>query len=365
MTIEVSTILLASVLLAMISWILPSRYALDGVVIGTLATLALFSPETVAWCLGASACTFAALKAGDAFGHKGRIIAGLALALMIGFTMVEFSQGLFWIGVSFFTLRLLHVACEWWLGSLSTPSARDFARYLFFLPVMIVGPIHRLPNFQRQVDRRRFDWPDWLGGFERCLVGVFMAYFLGDVVFGRVHLRLMGVFGKDQSFAEIWALSAIDWIKLYFVFAGLSAVALGASRMMGLTLEENFNKPWRATSLLDFWTRWHMTLTNWCRDYTYRPVMAITRNPAIGVIAAMLVIGLWHAISVYYVLWSIWQSLGIIISQLAAQRLPERFGSGVAGQLLVLVGILGWLSLARPVIVTLTGGIDDAFGPIL
>jgi len=364
MTIEVSAILLASVLLAMISWALPGRYALDGVAIGTLITLALFTPETVAWCLGTSALTFAALKTGDAFGHKGPIMAALALALVIIFALTEFSQGLFWIGVSFFTLRLLHVAFEWWLDSLTTPSARDFARYLFFLPVMVVGPIHRLPNFQRQVDRRRFDWPDWLSGLERCLVGVFMAYFMGDVVFGGVKLKLMGVLGNDQSFTDIWILSAIDWIKLYFVFAGLSAVALGASRMMGLTLEENFNKPWRATSLLDFWTRWHMTLTNWCRDYTYRPVMAITRNPAAGVIAAMLVIGLWHAISVYYVMWSLWQSLGIIVSQLAARRLPSKFGSGTLGKLLVLIGILGWLSLARPVILALSGGINDTIGPV-
>ncbi len=365
MTIEVTAIFVASMLLAALSWMLPNRFALDGVALGTLVTLAMFSPETIAWCLAAATVTFAALWAGDAFGQKGLIVGALVTSLIAAFTMAEFSSGFFWIGISFFTLRLIHVACEWWLGALERPSARNFARYLFFLPVMVVGPIHRLPNFLRQAERRRFDWPDLLSGLERCLVGAFLAYFMGAVVMGRIRLALLRTIGPNETFVNVWMLSALDWVKLFFFFAGLSAIALGASRMMGLKLEENFNKPWEATSLLDFWTRWHMTLTQWVRDYTYRPAMAITRNPAIGVVAAMLVVGLWHAISVYYVLWSFWQSLGIIVSQLIARRMPDDLGSGFFSRIFVFSGILGWLSLARPVILAITEGIDDTFVPTL
>ena len=78
---------------------------------------------------------------------------------------------------------------------------------------------------------------------------------------------------------------------MFFSFAGLTSLALGLSLMMGLKLEENFNRPWAAKNLIDFWSRWHMTLSNWCRDYVFYPVTAITRLPVVGLLLAMLAMG--------------------------------------------------------------------------
>jgi D-alanyl-lipoteichoic acid acyltransferase DltB (MBOAT superfamily) len=157
------------------------------------------------------------------------------------------------------------------------------------------------------------------------------------------------------SFLHDWGYSAREWIWLYFVFAGYSSIALGISMMIGLRLEENFNRPWAARNLIDFWMRWHMSLTQWCRDYVFRPVAAITRSPIAGLCAAMLVIGLWHEFSAYYVLWATWQVLGILLTRLADrlfgfERMPRAVGT-VLGP----ISVLAWLSLARPVLARLLG----------
>lgn len=360
MTIQISMLVLLGMLAVPVSWLLPRSIALDVVAIYSLVVLAYFSPATAAWLVAATLLTLTAMRVGEWWGHRGLWASIVAIKLLAGFVLSEVSQGYLWIGVSFFTLRLLHVLGEWWMIRMPLLTLRDLARYQFFLPVMIVGPIHRLPNFLRQVERRRFDWSDFLSGMERCLTGTFMAYVVGQVILARLDASRLAYFGLGEGFAIAWLLSAIAWIKLYFIFAGLSAVALGTGRMMGIRLEENFNKPWRADSLADFWSRWHMSLTSWSRDYVFMPVIAITRSPVLGVFSAMLVIGLWHAFSAYYVLWSFWQALGILLSLQAAKlgslgRLPPWLR-----RIAVFASILGWLSLAQPVITLVLGASYDA-----
>ena len=347
-------------LCAPLTWLLPRAIAIEAIGALTILVLAIFAPETAAWFIAITILTHSAMRLGDRVNHQGVIVSLAIVLILTGFVVSETAAGYVRIGLSFFCLRLLHVLAEWWIGKLATPNFRDFVRYLFFLPVLIVGPIHRFPNFQRQVMRRRFDWPEFLTGMERCLIGLFMAYFLGEVVFGKTFEGARNWFGADRTFAAAWSLSAISWIQLFFVFAGLSSLALGISAMMGLTLEENFNKPWRAASLLDFWNRWHMSLTSWSRDYAFRPVMAVSRSPVMGLIAAMIVIGLWHALSLYYLLWSFWQALGIILSRQAGHVWPPDRVPEFLRKPLILLGILGWLSLASPVINLVLRVSDDA-----
>lgn len=350
-----AAIMLLALLAVPISWAVPRKLAFDVLALFTWAVIALFSPATAIWLAASTLLTFAMMRLGEAIGRKGTCAAITVILLLAGFLFSEFEHALIWIGVSFFTLRLMHLLGDWWLGKLTPPALRDLVRYQFFLPVMLVGPIHRYQNFQRQIIRRRFDMGEIFSGLERCLIGAFMAHFLGGAVCGELQVTFLDRWKLPDSFATSWLLSALAWMRLYFIFAGLTAIALGTSAMMGLKLEENFNKPWRATSLLDFWTRWHISLTDWSRDYAYRPVMALTRSPIAGVFAAMLVIGLWHEISVFYTLWAFWQALGIVLSRVAGRyvkldRMPQ-----VPRRILIAMGILGWLSLARPIITLILG----------
>lgn len=357
---EVILIFLLAMAGATATWLLPKARAMDGFAAFTLVVLASISWPTALWLALASALTWAALRAGERGAGRNLVAALLSLVLLGAFVAAQFTQGVLWLGASFFTLRLLHVAGEWWTGRMAAPSLPALLRYQFFLPVMVIGPIHRMPNFERQVTRRRWDASAYFTGLERCLIGFVMAHFLGDVVSVHIALRADSMMQDWPEFARVWGLSAIAWVRLFFIFAGLSAVALGASLMAGLTLEENFNKPWRAASLLDFWNRWHMSLTSWSRDYAYKPVMAITRSPLAGLIAAMLVIGLWHDISIYYVCWSFWQALGIVISRQLGRFAPASALPKPLEATIVPLAILAWLSAARPVISLLLGVDHDA-----
>lgn len=350
MTDLATTLILLGLACVAIGWLLPRDWAMDAIAAFTALALAILAPVSAAWLLGATILTPLILKIAERTGRKNLGAAAPALALMAGFAAAQLETGLVLVGVGFFTLRHLHVIGDWWMGQISPPKLREHLRYQLFLPVLVVGPINRLPRFNREVERRRWDGAEFAIGMERALVGAFMALPIGGWLIPVAQLN----FGLSQfeisSFGQAWAASAFEWTSLYFVFAGLTGVALGTSRMLGLTLEENFNQPWRATSLLDFWRRWHMTLSNWVLDYVFRPVAAITRQPFVGLVAAMLAIGLWHEFSSYYVLWSFWQVLGIVLTRLANKLFggagPPRWASEFALPLSVLV----WLTLSRPVV---------------
>ena len=173
---------------------------------------------------------------------------------------------------------------------------------------------------------------------------------IGGWLFHKVAMLLKHRGAKWDPFLHDWARSAIEWGALYFTFAGFTAIALGTSLMIGLQLEENFDRPWAATNLIDFWMRWHMTLTRWCRDYVFRPVTALTRSALAGLVMAMLAIGLWHEFSFYYVAWSAWQVLGIVLTRTGIRRLPLARIPGAVRVVLGPISVLGWLSLASPVI---------------
>jgi alginate O-acetyltransferase complex protein AlgI len=260
------------------------------------------------------------------------------------------------VGAAYYTLRNLHVLLDGWMERDRLPTLREMLRYQFFLPVLVVGPIHRLPNFRRALNQRRLNHTDLALGAERALLGLAQVTIVGTVLMQPVQRwAARGV----EGFWEYWLLSAVEWVQLYFVFAGLSSFAVGASRMMGLTIEENFDRPFAARSLLDFWTRWHISLSRWCRDYVFQPVTAALRSPLAGLAAAMLAIGLWHETSAYYVLWGLWQVVGIVLNRVVLVQ-AERHGLVLPswlGAILAPVLLLAWLSLARPVIQMLLGGV--------
>ena len=353
MTDTVPLLVLLALLAVPLSWLVPRGWAMDVVAGWTALVLAVLSPVTALWLVGASVLTPLWLRLAERIGagHAARNgMAGLwVLVLLAPFVTMRIDTDLPTIGGAFFTLRLLHVTGDWWMGRAAAPGLREHLRYQLFLPVIVSGPINRIENFTRQCARRRLDAQDVLSGLERALIGAGMAF---PVVYllAKATTRAGEMAGRLPAFWREWILSALDWVQLYFTFAGMTAIALGLALAMGLRLEENFNRPWAARSLLDFWMRWHMTLSGWVIDYVFRPVSAATRNALAGLVAAMAVIGLWHEFSAYYLLWALWQVLGIVLTRWAAGHVPApavlRPAGVVAGPLFV----LAWLSAARPVI---------------
>ena len=288
------------------------------------------------------------LRLGEQANRRGLAAAIWSLVLLCAFAAARLTPGVAWIGGAFFTLRLLHVVGDWWMGRLAIPTIRAHLRYQLFLPVMFAGPIHRFETFDRQAERRRWDAPLFFAGLERALIGAFSAFVVAGWFINRIANVAKARTEDWDPFFHGWSQAAIEWISLYFVFAGFTAIALGFSLMIGLRLEENFDRPWAARNLIEFWTRWHMSLTRWCRDYVFRPVTAVTRSALAGLAMGMLAMGLWHEFSIYYLFWSFWQALGVVLTRLALRRIgfarvPLAIRA-IAGP----ISVLGWLSLARP-----------------
>lgn len=343
-------LIFAALLAVAIAWAVPAHRALDAVAAWTAAVMVLVAPVSALWLLAAAVLTPLVLGLGDRHGQRDLVAALWSLLLLSAFVAARLTPGILWIGGAFFTLRALHVVGDWWMRKLAVPTIRAHLRYQLFLPVIVSGPIHRFENFERQGYRRRWDTPMFFAGMERTLIGAFSALVIGGYVFQRIGGEVDSLTSGWQPFFQDWAESVVEWIALYFTFAGFTSIALGISLMIGLRLEENFDRPWAAPNLIAFWTRWHMTLTAWVRDYVFRPVAAVTRSPLASLCLAVLAIGLWHEFSAYYVLWSVWQLLGVVLTRLGLRWLPIALLPPPARVVLGPLSVLGWLSLARPVI---------------
>ncbi|WP_321174105.1 MBOAT family O-acyltransferase [Francisella sp. W12-1067] len=222
------------------------------------------------------------------------------------------------IGFSYFMCRQIHCLIDVYSGQISKFSFSDYIMYQLFLPTIYTGPINRYQNFERQFKRLKFDSKKLSMSIERIVYGCFKFIFVANYI---VSLKLLPLISTDTtSILNLYGLSIVFWSYLYFAFSGLSDIAIGFSGCFGITIQENFNYPYKAKNIMDFWQRWHMTLTSWVKDYVFMPVFSKFRSRTVAIILALIVIGLWHQISTYYLVWGVYQALGIVIFQAYVSR---------------------------------------------
>lgn len=215
------------------------------------------------------------------------------------------------LGLSYYAFRQIHYALELYKGKINEHKFEDYFAYLLFLPTILMGPIHRFQPFLRNTYRMRWNPQYFSEGLERIIYGYAKIFILSNFLLGK---------GLDQWAEKImgshqWLgtyLNTLEYtLSAYFMFAGFSDVAIGLSLLMGYRVMENFNYPFLAPNISEFWNRWHISLSSWVKDYVFVPITSITRKPILGIIMTMLVIGLWHEISLRYIVWGIFHGLGI------------------------------------------------------
>ena len=186
--------------------------------------------------------------------------------------------------------------------------------WLWFQPTLLVGPINRFDEFERELRRRRWDPSLVAEGAERLLIGSFKIV----VVAGFLVSKKLGLYVEslDPDMRLFHVLATLEYaLTLYFMFSGFSDLAVGGARLLGMRIQENFDHPYRAANPADFWRRWHISLSEWCRKYVHMRVFATTRRAAPAAISAMLVLGLWHEFSLRYLAWAMWHGVGIAVWQ--------------------------------------------------
>lgn len=294
----------------------------------SLAFLASVSPTSALLLTAFCGITHVA---GNRLRPTGRTVlagGGLMVACLVAFKLrmpvtpsgMTLESVLIPLGLSYYTFRCLHVLIERAKGTIPRLTLRDLAGYLFFLPTFVIGPIHRYEAFAIDRRRQRLDEGQLSFGLERIVQGYAKIVILGNFVAGQ---WLGGVIDglPDPDGFLAWYLGIVrSGLNLYFQFAGHSDVAIGFALLLGYRVMENFNWPYLQPNISAFWQSWHRSLSTWCRAYIYGPVVAGSRSPALGAATTMVVIGLWHEVSLRFLLWGAYHGLGLVVWQLWQDR---------------------------------------------
>ena len=221
------------------------------------------------------------------------------------------------IGISYFTFKLIHYCVEVGRGAIKDRSLATFLCYVFLFPIFTAGPIERFDHF---LANRETSWnrQSMVEGLMRIIHGLikklvfadlFLELCLGD-------LRVWQIASDNTLTATtLWRYMIVSYLIMYLDFSAYSDIAIGTSRLFGLRIQENFNWPIVASNITDFWKRWHMTLANWCMSYIYMPVLGLRRNPYLAAYATFILMGLWHAGSLNWVMWGVWHATGLVVYQ--------------------------------------------------
>lgn len=220
------------------------------------------------------------------------------------------------LGISYWTFKLIHYLVECSRGRLQGQPAHTFFLWVSFFPIYGAGPIERFDLFLKG-RAERWSSAFALEGLTRIAYGVIKKFVLADIVFSgwANYLDLLHPVPPMSSHSGFiaWRTAVSTYAYGYFDFSGYSDIAIGCSLFFGIRIMENFNWPFLASNINEFWKRWHISLSSWCQMYIYLPIIGRTRNPYLATFATMLVIGVWHNGGVGYIAWGAYHATLIIL----------------------------------------------------
>ena len=261
----------------------------------------------------------------------------VVLAQLLGFNFNYDSLSIVLpVGISFYTFQTMSYSIDIYRGDMK-PTRRffDFALFVAFFPQLIAGPIERARNLLPQIiGERTVTLEKFYEGSYLIFWGLFQKVFIADNL-ARIVDPVFEAGANPTGVQVLIALYAFAF-QIYCDFAGYSNMARGLAKVMGIELTVNFNLPYMSTNPEVFWRRWHITLSDWIRDYVFLPLFIAFRNYGrLGMLAATFVtytlIGLWHGAAVNFVLWGVFHAVVFGAYQLLKPTLSSVYAAGGAG----------------------------------
>jgi len=264
-----------------------------------------------------------------------------------GFSSVEWTNVALPIGISFFTFQKLSYTIDVYRGkSRPLENILDFALYVAMFPQLIAGPIVRYSYIREQLIERRESWGLFYNGVMRFCWGLAKKVLIAGAC-GQIADAVFGLDLKLLDTKTAWLGAVAYTLQIYFDFSAYSDMAIGLGMLFGFNFPENFNRPYSAVSITDFWRRWHMTLTNWFRDYLYIPLGGNRRGIAqtsANLAIVCVLCGLWHGANWTFLLWGLYHGLFMVIERVTGLRDIARKKFYYARRFLtILVVIVGWV----------------------
>ena len=257
------------------------------------------------------------------------------------------------LGISFFTFQALSYVLDVYMGKVdATDSFLNVGLYVSFFPQLVAGPIVRFTDIADAINNRKESIDGFSSGVVRFLIGLSKKVLIANNMALVADAAWKLIIGDrlEASVAMAW-LGAISYtLQIYFDFSGYSDMAIGLGKIFGFDFPENFKHPYIATSLTEFWRRWHISLSSWFRDYVYIPLGGSRRGEArtyINLMIVWLLTGIWHGANYTFVVWGLLYGILLMIEKVICAHKAIRKQSliqKIAGRIYTMIVVtLAWV----------------------
>jgi alginate O-acetyltransferase complex protein AlgI len=255
------------------------------------------------------------------------------------------------LGISFFTFHVLSYVVDVYRGQVKAlRNLPLLCLYVLFFPQLVAGPIVRYHEIADQLTHRQITLEDLAVGIERFVIGFGKKLLIANVT-GEIADGIFGLPPGELNASLAWLGICAYALQVYFDFSGYSDMAIGLARMFGFRFPENFNYPYIARSMTEFWQRWHLSLSRWFRDYVYIPLGGNRRGRLrtyTNLTLVFLLCGLWHGASWNFVLWGALHGTFLVIERAGFLRIIERAWSPLRHAYCGILILISWVPFRAP-----------------
>jgi alginate O-acetyltransferase complex protein AlgI len=294
-----------------------------------------------------------------------------ALRLALGASPITIDHVVLPIGISFFTFQALSYVIDVYRGDVAAQrNVGRFAVYKSLFPQLIAGPIVRYRDVADQLGSRRTTRTKFVAGVRRFVIGLGKKTLIANTAAVTAD-HVFAIPATQLAAPVAWLGLCCYTLQIYFDFSGYSDMAIGLGRMFGFEIRENFRWPYVATSLTEFWRRWHISLSTWFRDYVYIPLGGNRHGPVrtgANLVLVFALCGLWHGATWTFVVWGLYHGAFLLLERTSFTRALHRLVPPFRHLYLLLVVMVGWVFFRSESLTAAGGylqalaGISDASG---
>lgn len=255
------------------------------------------------------------------------------------------------VGISFYTFQIMSYIIDLYRGKVKVQkNAFAFALYISLFPQLIAGPIVRYADIEYQLQHRKETFNKFSEGVTRFTVGLGKKLILANTL-GAVYTGVQELEIGQTSLVTAWIGIICYTLQIYFDFSGYSDMAIGLGRMFGFEFVENFNYPYIADSVTDFWRRWHISLSTWFREYVYIPLggnRCKTPRVIFNLMVVWFLTGLWHGAAWNFIVWGMYYGILLILEKYVFGKVIEKMPSALRHIITMVIVMLGWVFFSAP-----------------